>query len=293
MRLRNRRNWTVAQSDTTHGDRLGLEFISALGLSPPEFVALAARLGCHAIGLAPIPITGPLTGQESWSLRGNRPLQAELKQALTQFDVTISLGEGFLIMPGHAIADAKADVAMMAELGAARLNVCMLEPDRPRGLDEFGQFAEMARQHGLPVTVEFMPTMALASLPASLEFLREVGAPNAGVLVDAMHLFASGGTVAELAAAPSEMILYAQLCDARLPGCYDGYFDDARCNRPAPGSGILPLADFVAALPASCPIGLELPMLARAESGTPLEALLAPAIETARNWLAAHPETAA
>jgi sugar phosphate isomerase/epimerase len=274
-------------------DRLGLEFITGLGLPPAQFVALAARLGCRAIGLAPSPITGPVAGQESWTLRGDTALQAELKQALAQFEVSIALGEGFLIMAGCAIADARPDVEMMAELGAARLNVVVLEPDRPRALDEFGQFAEMARQFGLPVTVEFMPGMALGNLPDTLDFLRTAGAVNAGVMVDAMHLFASGGTVAELAAAPPELIHYAQLCDARLPGLYDGYYDDARCNRPAPGTGVLPLADFIAALPTDCPIGLELPMLARAESGIPLETLLAPAIAAARALLVTHPETAA
>lgn len=274
-------------------DRLGLEFISGLGLAPAQFVALAAGLGCRAIGLAPSPITGPVGGQESWTLRGNSALQAELKAALAEFGVAIALGEGFLIMPGRAIADAQGDIAMMAELGAARLNVVVLEPDRPRATDEFGQFAAMAGQHGLPVTVEFMPGMAPASLAQALEFLRELGAANAGVLVDAMHLFASGGTVAELAAAPAELIGYAQLCDARLPGCYDGYYDDARCNRSAPGTGVLPLAEFIAALPAACPVGLELPLLARAEAGTPLATLLAPAIATARAWLAAHQEHAA
>ena len=51
--------------------------------------------------------------------------------------------------------------------------------------------------------------------------------------------------------------------------------------------------EFIAALPASCPVGLELPMLARAERGTPLATLLAPAIAAARALLAGAAETAA
>jgi sugar phosphate isomerase/epimerase len=268
-------------------DGLGLEFISGLGLPPVEYVELAARLGCRAIGFAPEPITGPLAGREGWTLRDNPVLQRELKQALAEHGLTIPLGEGFLIMPGRSIADAEGDLVMLAELGAARLNACMLEPDRPRAIDEFGRFAEMARQHGLPVTIEFIPGMALGSLAETLDFLREVGAANAGVLVDAMHLFASGGTAADLTAAPPGLIHYAQLCDARLSGLYEGYYEDARCDRPAPGAGILPLAEFVAALPANCPIGLELPMLTRAEAGETLEALLAPALANGRALLAA------
>ncbi|MDE2301779.1 MAG: TIM barrel protein [Sphingomonadales bacterium] len=268
---------------------IGLEFISGLGMAPADFVELAARLGCTAIGLAPQPIVGPLAGAAGWTLRDQPALCAELGRALVQNGVSVALGEGFLIMPGRAIADAAGDVAMMADLGAARLNVVVIEADRTRAIAEFRAFAALARAHRLPVTIEFMPGMPLASLGQTLAFLDEAGVDDAGVLVDAMHFFASGAQPAELAAAPAHRIHYAQLCDARAAGLYEGYYEDARCNRPVPGEGVLPLAGFVAALPAACPIGLELPLLARAEAGEALEPLLAAALEKARALLAGRP----
>ncbi|MBU6268286.1 MAG: TIM barrel protein [Sphingomonadales bacterium] len=264
-------------------DTLGLEFISGMGLAPVAFVEMAARLGIHHIGFAPEPIVAP-AGSPPWSLRENPALVRDLASALNDHAVTIDLGEGFLVMPGRAIADAQADIDLFAQLGAARLNAVVLEPDAARASDEFARFAELAGQRGLPVTVEFMPHMACGNLAQAVELVGST--PNAAVLVDAMHLYGSGSTAADLAALPPALIGHAQLCDARLAGFHADYYDDARCNRPAPGEGVLPLAEFVAALPAPVSLGLELPMLKRVEAGEDLETLLAAAIATARALLA-------
>jgi sugar phosphate isomerase/epimerase len=271
-------------------DRLGIEFISVLGQSPVEFIALARRLGCGNIGLAPSPITGPLAGEPNWNLRRNPALARATKQALVNEGVRLSLAEGFLIMPGHNIADAEADIELMAELGAERLNACAMEPDAARNIDQFAAFAAMAGGRGLPVTVEFIPGTPVCDLKAALRLVAASRAANAHVLVDAMHLFCSGGTAEELAAVTPDLIGYAQLCDAKQASFYDGYFDDARGNRPGPGEGVLPLAQFVRALPATCPIGLEVPMLVKAAAGIGHEARLGPCVATARALLAGAEE---
>ena len=267
-------------------DRLGIEFISGLGMAPVAFVEMAARLGCSRIGFAPAPIVGPLAPAAIWSLRESPALVRDLKAALADHGVSLDLGEGFLIMPGQAIADVEADFDLFADLGAQRLNAVVLEPDAARAQAEFARFAALAAARAMPVTVEFMPHMACGSLAQAVELVRASGAANAAVMVDAMHLYGSGSTEVDLAALAPGMIGHAQLCDARLSGFHADYFDDARCNRPAPGLGVLPLDRFVAALPAGVTIGLELPMLARAEAGEPLEALLAAAIATSRALLA-------
>jgi len=269
-------------------DRLGLEFISGLGLAPVAFVELAARLGVHRLGFAPQPIVAPANAP-AWSLRDNPALVRDLGKALADNAAAIDLGEGFLIMPGVEIADAEADIDLFAGLGARRLNACVLEPDRPRAVAQFALLAELAAARHLPVTVEFMPHMACGSLADAIDLVRATGAANAEVLVDAMHLHGSGSSAADLAAVPAGLIGHAQLCDARVAGFYPEYFDDARCNRPAPGEGVLPLAAFVAAIPADVTIGLELPMLARVEAGESLEALLASAIAATRALLTGVP----
>jgi len=266
--------------------RLGIEFISVLGQAPADFVALARKLGCDTIGLAPSPITGPLPGDPGWSLRNNPGLVREVKRALVDNGVRVSLGEGFIIMPGRDIADAEADLELMAELGVERLNACAMEPDAARNLDQFAAFAAMAHARGLPVTVEFMPGTPVRDLDAALAFVAASAATNAGVLVDAMHLFCSGGTVQDLARAAPGLITYAQLCDAKQASFYEGYFQDARDNRPIPGEGVLPLAGFVRALPIGCPIGLEVPMMTKAQAGMGHEERLAACLTAARELLA-------
>lgn len=262
--------------------QFGIEFISVLGQEPARFVALAAKLGCNRIGLAAAPITGPFGSDPPWSLRNDPALVPALKQALAEHDVSVSLGEGFFIMPGRDIADMTADLDLMAELGAERLNACAMEPDPARNRDQFAAFAALAADRGMPVTVEFMPGTPVPDLAAGLKFVEASGAANAGILVDAMHFFCSGGAIETLRAAPADRIAYAQLCDARQASFYEGYFQDARNERLLPGEGALPLADFLAALPAYCPVGVETPSVARAEAGMGHEERLIQALAAAR-----------
>ena len=253
--------------DRAFEDRLGFEFITALGLEPARFVALAAKLGIRRVGLAPAPIAGPYGSDPAWTLRDDPQRLRALKQALADHGVEVSLGEGFLIMPGADIAAAEADIDLMAEIGVRRLNINAMDPDPARNGDQFATFAALAAARGLPVTVEFIAMTPVGDLAAGIALVEQSGADNAGVLVDAMHLFASGGTAQDLRGATPGLVTYAQLCDARKPGFFDGYFDDARYERPLPGEGVLPLADFIAALPTDCTIGIETPMSARAQAG--------------------------
>ncbi|MDE2597434.1 MAG: sugar phosphate isomerase/epimerase [Sphingomonadales bacterium] len=263
-------------------DRIGIEFISVFGLPPVDFVELAAGLGCGWIGFAPSPIVGNPHGYPAWSLRGNASLERELAQALADNGVRIALGEGFLIRPGADIAACAADLDLMARLGAGRVNVTSIEGDMARNVAEFGLFADMAAERGLPASVEFLPGFAVGTMQAALDLLDAADRPGTGVLVDAMHYFRTGGTVAELAAIDPARIVHAQLCDVPEVSTWDAYMDEARCERGAPGEGELPLAGFVSALPSHVLIGLEVPMQARALAGIGPGERLAPALAAAR-----------
>ena len=51
----------------------------------------------------------------------------EMLAAMHDCDVSISLGEGFLVGP-HPTGDIAADIAIMAELGVRRINTLSREP---------------------------------------------------------------------------------------------------------------------------------------------------------------------
>ncbi len=83
--------------------RLGIELLTVLGMPPVEHVRLAAELGCSFIstGLGGIPMRSlgvpDWTMFPDWSLEGNPALQREMKAAMRDTGVRISLGEGFRV----------------------------------------------------------------------------------------------------------------------------------------------------------------------------------------------------
>ena len=266
-------------------DRLAIEFISVLGLPPVEFVHVAAELGCYRIGLACAPVVTLAELYEPWKLRGNPALTREVKQALADTGVSVSLGEGFLIRGGADIASQAAEMDILAELGAPRLNIVSIESDQARNHDQFGTFADMAAARGLAVTLEYMPGMPIGTVAAARDLVVQSGKPNAAILIDAMHLYRSGGTAADVGALEPGLVGYAQLCDVPQMPLQDDYGFEARYDRRAAGDGELPLQEFVDALPKDCVIGLEVPMRDKALAGVGPVERLRPAVAAARALL--------
>ncbi|MDE8653500.1 sugar phosphate isomerase/epimerase family protein [Novosphingobium album (ex Liu et al. 2023)] len=267
-------------------DRLAIEFICALALPPDEFVALAGGLGVSRIGLAARPITANPHDYPEWDLLADQALLRRTRGAMAEYGVTVALGEGFLLMPGAAPADFAPALDLMAGLGVPRVNVVSLGADRGEAVENFARFAELAGARGMAATVEFLPLMWPASFAEAVDFVRASGAPNGQVLVDAMHFFRSGSSLEDLAATDPGLIGHIQLCDVPMPARVADYGLEAREERLAPGDGDLPLAAFLAALPRTLTIGLEVPMTARARTGIRPRERLEPVVAAARGLLA-------
>lgn len=266
-------------------NRLGLDFISGLAMPPVAFVELAAEFGCGGVSLALAPFTANPHGYPAWSLRDDAGLRRELSAALAQNGVELRNGEGFLIRPGSTVADCPGDLDLMAEIGSQRVNILTIDPDLARSIDELGRFAELAGERGLTVTFEFMAGMGVGTLEAAATMVRAVARTNLALMFDTMHLARSGGTPADLATLDPGLIGYVQLCDAPDKPLDASYGEEARHNRLALGDGALPLAELVAAIPPGVPVGLELPMLARAEAGESPQERLAASVAVARQLL--------
>lgn len=267
-------------------DRVGIDFISVLGMPPVAFVALAAELGCRHISLAPQPITANPHDYPSWSLLEDAALRRDVAAALTDHDVSIALGEGFLVRPGADIADSGPQFDLMQALGVKRVNVASIEQDRGRNFDQFAVFADMAAARGMESTLEYAPIMAPVDLPAALAAVRHVGRPDFRLLIDAMHFFRAGAAAGDLTGIDPNLIGYVQLCDAPLAWTPESYANEARYERLCPGDGELPLLDLLAALPRHLVVGLEIPMQAKALAGFGPKERLAPCIAATRALLA-------
>jgi sugar phosphate isomerase/epimerase len=182
-------------------------------------------------------------------------------------DVSISPGEGFTVRAGADIRDRAADLEIMAELGAQRVNTVSLDPDLAHSCDQFGILAELAAAVGVETTVEFSPELAIPDLPTALHAIRVVGRPDFRLLIDTMHLIRSGSSADDIAAIDPDLIGYVQLSDAPLAPTIPSYMEEAMFERMAPGTGELPLLDVLGALPPNLVIGLEVPIRSEAEAG--------------------------
>jgi sugar phosphate isomerase/epimerase len=252
-------------------NRLGIEMLTLLGMGPVEHVRLAAELGCVSIstGLMRLPLAPfgypDVEFYPHWSLLDDPALRRETRAALADTGVTIGLGEGFRVAPGMEVRDVAGQLDLFAELGALRINAICTEPDMPRALDQFGQLSDMVLARGMRFLIEFAPPHAIGDAAAALAVADALGHDRCGMMLDAMHFFRSGGTAEQIAGLP---VLYAQMCDApRTAPLGKTYLQEAMFERMVPGTGELPLAEWVAALPADCAIGLEVPMIARLLDG--------------------------
>lgn len=190
---------------------------------------------------------------------GDRALRAETRAVMDDLGVTLDLAYPFTLAGRTDVAAFATAMECAADLGAGLINALMYDRDAVRRLDTFGRFCDMATGYGLKIAVEFYPPSQIPSLEAALDLVGQIGRPGAvGVNVDLLHLMRSGGSVAELAAAPAGYILYGQVADgpALAPESLDF---EASSERLLCGGGVFDIAGFARALPKGCPLSVEIP----------------------------------
>src|SRR5690606_12659160 len=103
----------------------------------------------------------------------------------------------------------------------------------------------------LKVSAEMGSLGPLKQVGPALEVVRGVGLPNFSLLIDTMHFFRLGNTVAEFAALDPALVGYVQLADAPWEARFETYMEEAMYERMAPGDGELPLAELLRHTPES------------------------------------------
>lgn len=248
-------------------NRLGLDMLTLLGMPPIDHVRLAADLGCGSVSLA---ISGLPFAQfgypdfapyPAWSLVDDMVMRRELKAALADTGIRIALGEGFRVRPDADVRSRADELDLMADLGTERINAVSMETDIARTHDQLAVLADMVIARGMAFIVEFAPPNAIRTLAEALVAADHIGRDRSGIMLDSMHFFRSGGTLADIAALDPARIGYAQLCDAPLVSTGGTYMQEAMFARALPGDGELPLAAWIAALPDDLDIGVEVPMI--------------------------------
>ncbi|WP_336811190.1 sugar phosphate isomerase/epimerase family protein [Bosea sp. MMO-172] len=241
---------------------LGLAHLTALELPPLDLAREAARAGFRSIGLRVHPA---LTGGIAYPLKAGTQAQRELAALLRSEGLRLNEIEFVQITPEIDVPSFAPMFEAGAELGAAAVTVSGDDPESARLAANFAAFCDLAGGFGLRVDLEFMRWRAVGTLTQALAILRQAGAANAAVLVDALHLSRSGGSPADLETVPADWLRAAQLCDAAatMPASDAAAIDEAREGRLPPGEGSLPLGALLQALPADAALSAELPMRGR------------------------------
>jgi sugar phosphate isomerase/epimerase len=166
------------------------------------------------------------------------------------------------IKPGAADPEHQRLLESGAEIGASEAIVVSSDPDLTAVKKRFAALCEIAARLEINLCLEFLPIYQVRNLPMALEVLADVGHPRGKLLIDPLHVARAGASVADVAALSSDLITFAQFCDApaNLPGepTFEVLLEEAIDGRSTPGAGGLPLRELLEVLPVGLPLSLEL-----------------------------------
>ena len=260
---------------------VGLEYLSVFGMPLTDYVALAVRLGYDFVSVNYRGAANAPSGAAVEALKESRQARQQFASALADTGMRLELVEGFAITSATTVADYAPDLDTVAQLGARSLCAVSLDKDIARTNEQFSALAEMAAMRDLLVTTE-AGAGVMRNFGTACATWRDVAHTNFKLLIDAMHFFRSGATVQDLASVPPEAIGHVQLCDVPMPAVLGSYMEEALFERRCPGDGDLPLRDFLAAMPGSVPVGLEVPIQSASDD---LEGLLRKCLSRTRALL--------
>jgi sugar phosphate isomerase/epimerase len=227
---------------------------------PLDLIAAAAAGGFDAVDLRVIGPPGvaavpPITDA----------LAADIRRRLADNGIAAFSATGIWLAPDFAAMQVERALATAASLGASHCLAAGYDSDRSRLTDNFAALCRTAARYRLHIALEFMPYIPLDNIHNATRLLRESDQPNAGLVIDALHLMRSGGTPADVAAIPREHIAYLQLCDGtRAQPVELALREESLRHRLFPGDGEFPLYELMDALPPDVPIDLEAPCAADA-----------------------------
>jgi sugar phosphate isomerase/epimerase len=232
--------------------------LSPLTVGRPDPITMVAA--AEAGGFSSIGLTLTVPGGGVSQLCTDRTLRRTVRRRLADTGVSV-LDVGAVVLGADLDTDGvRAVLEAGRDLGASRLIVLNQHEDLHRARADLAAVSDLAGSFDMLVGVEFMPYTATRNLAAAGDLVSQVDAANAGVVLDVLHLYRSGGTVADVVSLRGSPLQLVQLCDARrvAPGPH-ALRDEALTDRLYPGQGDLPLHRLLEVLPADVPLAMETP----------------------------------
>ena len=242
--------------------QLTLGWLTVIGATTAEVVTAAADAGFRSVS---IRITGRKPDDGYEPIVGNPAAMKELRKRLDDGGLRLSNTSVYHLYPEITLATLQPTIDATAELGARIMVATCMDADHARWVDRMARYCEAAARSGITIALEFVPYSEARTIGVAADLVARTGAPNFGLLVDALHLSRSGGSPADIKGVDPKRIVFAQLCDAvRDRPAPAGLANEARTGRRYPGEGALPLHDFLDALPDGLEIECEAPNVAMA-----------------------------
>jgi sugar phosphate isomerase/epimerase len=151
-------------------------------------------------------------------------------------------------------------VGYAAAVGARVVQVVSWDDEPDRAVENLVVAADLAADSGLGLIFEFLPYSMTRRLEDAVSLVATAGRENVKLVLDSLHLFRSGGSVASIADVDPSLFGVVQLSDAPLHSPeFEGLRPESISNRLVPGTGELPLRELLAVLSGGLPVSLEVP----------------------------------
>lgn len=264
-------------------NRLSLAPLTINEAGPLELIWAAAAGGFDAVSLR---VVGP-PGIET-DVVASAQVQ-EIRNRASDQGIDIFSTTGIWLTPGFDVGQVQHALANAAALGAEYCLAAGYDDDAARLTANFAALCRTAARLGLSVGIEFMPYLAVKNIGDAIRLTQAAAQPNAGIIVDALHLARSGGAPVDVAAIEPSLISYVQLCDApREPPIMIQRREESLRHRLYPGDGELPLSELMDALPRNVTVDVEAPVAADAR--LPFDERARRAGDATRRFLQKHRE---
>lgn len=233
-----------------------LSHLTAPVPDPFEALRIAHETGYQGLGLR---LADPATGQPTSPLVTDAALRRRFRADLDALGLVVPEIEARVLDDGASLSPRVLQAA--ADLGAPDI-IAVGPPSAPLQAiaDRFAALCGAAAAFGLRMGFEPIAHRAGGTLSEALAIVTAGRATGARLVLDALHVDRMGVTPDEIAGLDPGLIAVFHLCDAPpRPADLATQIDHSARNRWAPGDGVLPLRDCLAALPPHLPLAIEVP----------------------------------
>lgn len=243
--------------------KYSLGYLTVGRLEPSAQIYVAARAGYDYVGLRVIAMGLP--SEPHLDLTHDARLLADCRTALDETGIEVWDIELARVLDDIDYDNYAATFDVGAALGARVVLTSVWTDDPARQVDGLARIAELAGRYGLRVVAEFVPLSSVKTLDKLAELVRQVGAPNLGILIDVYHWQRSGAPLDAVAALPREWLPMLHLCDlpSQAPADIEELRIEVRERRLYVGEGDAAIPELMSRLPDDIVLAIEQPHLER------------------------------